>query len=29
MKQQSAGGYVAPIGHIILIPVQPVFAVAL
>ena len=26
LKQQSAGRYVAPLGHIILIPSQPVFA---
>ena len=26
LKQQSAGRYVAPLGHIILIPNQPVFA---
>jgi len=26
MKQQSAGRHVAPLGHIILIPRQPVFA---
>jgi hypothetical protein len=25
LKQQSAGWYVAPFGHIILIPSQPVF----
>ena len=25
LKQQSAGRYVAPLGHIILIPSQPVF----
>ena len=25
-KQQSEGGHVAPLGHIILIPNQPVFA---
>jgi len=26
LKQQSAGRHVAPLGHIILIPSQPVFA---
>jgi hypothetical protein len=26
LKQQSAGKYVSPLGHIILIPSQPVFA---
>ena len=26
LKQQSAGGHVAPLGHIILIPRQQVFA---
>ena len=26
LKQQSAGRYVAPLGHIILIPSQPIFA---
>jgi hypothetical protein len=26
LKQQSAGGHVAPLGHIILIPSKPVFA---
>ena len=26
LKQQSAGRYVAPLGHIILIPSHPVFA---
>jgi hypothetical protein len=28
LKQQSAGGHVAPIGHIILIPSKPVFALS-
>ena len=28
LKQQSAGRYVAPLGHIILIPSQPVFALS-
>jgi len=28
LKQQSAGRYVAPLGRIILIPSQPVFALA-
>jgi hypothetical protein len=28
LKQQSAGRYVAPLGHIILIPNQPVFALS-
>jgi hypothetical protein len=27
-KQQSAGRHVAPLGHIILIPSQPVFALS-
>ena len=26
LKQQSAGRHIAPLGHIILIPSQPVFA---
>ena len=29
LKQQSAGRHVAPLGHIILIPDQPVFALSL
>jgi hypothetical protein len=29
LKQQSAGRHVAPLGHIILIPSQPVFALFL
>jgi hypothetical protein len=29
MKQQSVGRHVAPLGHIILIPFQPVFALYL
>jgi len=29
MKQQSAGRHVAPLGHIILISSQPVFALTL
>ena len=29
LKQQSAGRHVAPLGHIILIPSQPVFALLL
>ena len=29
LKQQSAGRHVAPLGHIILIPNQPVFALSL
>ena len=29
LKQQSAGRHVAPLGHIILIPSQPVFALSL
>jgi hypothetical protein len=28
LKQQSAGRHVAPLGHIILIPSQPVFALS-
>ena len=28
LKQQFAGGHVAPIGHIILIPTQPVFVLS-
>jgi hypothetical protein len=28
LKQQSAGRHVAPLGHIILIPIQPVFAIS-
>ena len=28
LKQQSADRYVAPLGHIILIPIQPVFALS-
>ena len=28
LKQQSAGRHIAPIGHIILIPSQPVFALS-
>jgi len=28
LKQQSAGRHVAPLGHIILIPRQPVFALS-
>ena len=28
LKQQSAGRHVAPVGHIILIPSQPVFALS-
>ena len=28
LKQQSAGKHVAPLGHIILIPNQPVFALS-
>ena len=28
LKQQSTGGHVAPLGHIILIPSQPVFALS-
>jgi len=28
LKQQSAGRHVAPLGHIILIPTQPVFALS-
>jgi len=28
LKQQSAGGQVAQLGHIILIPSQPVFALS-
>jgi hypothetical protein len=28
LKQQSAGRHVAPFGHIILIPSQPVFALS-
>jgi hypothetical protein len=28
LKQQSAGSHVAPLGHIILIPSQPVFALS-
>jgi len=28
LKQQSAGSYVAPLAHIILIPSQPVFALS-
>jgi hypothetical protein len=28
LKQQSAGKHVAPLGHIILIPRQPVFALS-
>ena len=28
LKQQSADGHVAPLGHIILIPSQPVFALS-
>ena len=26
LKQQSAGRYVAPLGHIVMIPIQPIFA---
>ena len=29
LKQQSEGSHVAPMGHIILIPSQPVFALSL
>ena len=28
LKQQSAGRHVAPLGHIILIPIQPVFVLS-
>jgi hypothetical protein len=28
LKQQSVGRHVAPLGHIILIPIQPVFALS-
>jgi len=28
LKQQFAGRHVAPLGHIILIPIQPVFALS-
>ena len=28
LKQQSAGRHVAPLGHIIMIPSQPVFALS-
>ena len=28
LKQQSAGRHVAPLGHIILIPSQPIFALS-
>jgi hypothetical protein len=28
LKQQSAGRHIAPLGHIILIPKQPVFALS-
>jgi hypothetical protein len=28
LKQQSAGRHIAPLGHIILIPSQPVFALS-
>jgi hypothetical protein len=28
LKQQSAGRHVAPLGHIVLIPSQPVFALS-
>jgi hypothetical protein len=28
LKQQSAGRHIAPLGHIILIPNQPVFALS-
>jgi hypothetical protein len=29
LKQLSAGKHVAPLGHIIMIPIQPVFALTL
>jgi len=28
LKQQSAGRHIAPLGHIILVPSQPVFAIS-